>query len=315
MFPPPETIATEVFARLPSSLHQTGRPSQWLADRHVTMHSFLEGPAFDRQGHLWCVDLAHGRLLRVSPEGGFEVALQYDGEPNGLKIHRDGRVFVADHRHGIMVHVPGSGRIEPFLANVRREGLKGVNDLLFASNGDLYFTDQGESALEDPTGRVFRLRADGVTVDLLMSGLAGPNGLVLDEARRILYVAVTRENAVFSLPIEPGYGGMRKAGRFVQMSGATGPDGLALDEQGNLAVVHAGAGTVWVFSRLGEPLYRIRSCAGLRTTNLAYGGDDRRTLYVTEAEQGVILRARLPVPGRPMYSHTDTGDRPMEETR
>ena len=303
MFPPAETVQTEVFARLPESLHQADRPSQWLADRHVKMHSFLEGPSFDREGFLWTVDLAHGRLFRISPKGEFEVALQYDGEPNGLKIHKDGRVFVADHRHGLMVHVPGSRTIEPFLSNARREGLKGLNDLVFASNGDLYFTDQGESALEDPTGRVYRLRADGRTVDLIMTGLAGPNGLVLDEQRKIFYVAVTRENAIFSLPIEPDYGGMKKAGRFIQMNGATGPDGLALDEAGNLAVVHAGAGTVWVFSRIGEPLYRIRSCAGIRTTNIAYGGEDRRTLYITESEQGVILRAKLPVAGRAMYSH------------
>jgi gluconolactonase len=304
MFPLPEILTAEVFARLPSSLHLTDRPSQWLADRHVKMHSFLEGPAFDREGNLWCVDLAHGRLFRVTPAGEFEVALEYDGEPNGLKIHRDGRVFVADHRHGLMVHTPGSGRIEVLLGHARREGLKGLNDLLFASNGDLYFTDQGESALEDPTGRVFRLRADGKTVDLLMTGLAGPNGLVFDVAEKILYVAITRENAIFSLPIEPNHGGMKKAGRFIQLSGATGPDGLAMDEAGNLAVVHAGAGTVWVFSRIGEPLYRIRSSAGIRTTNIAYGGEDRRTLYITESEQGVILRVRLPVPGRAMYSHS-----------
>ena len=268
------------------------------------MHSFLEGPSFDREGNLWCVDLAHGRLLRVSPAGKFEVMLQYDGEPNGLKIHRDGRVFVADHRHGLMVHTPGSDRIEVLLGSARREGLKGLNDIFFASNGDLYFTDQGESALEDATGRVYRLRADGKTVDLIMSGLAGPNGLVLDETRNILYVAITRENAIFSLPIEPHYGGMKKAGRFLQLAGGTGPDGLALDEAGNLVVVHAGAGTVWVFSRIGEPLYRIRSSAGIRTTNVAYGGEDRRTLYIMESEQGAILRVRLPSPGRVMYSHT-----------
>jgi gluconolactonase len=303
MFPPAEQLTTEVFARLPESMHQADRPSQWLADRHVKMHSFLEGPAFDREGNFWCVDLAHGRLFRISPAGEFELMLQYDGEPNGLKIHKDGRVFVADHRHGLMVHTPGSGKIDLVLGTARREGLKGLNDLFFASNGDLYFTDQGESALEDPTGRVMRLRADGKTVDLLMDGLAGPNGLVLDEARRILYVAITRENAIFSLPIEPGYGGMKKAGRFLQLNGATGPDGLALDEAGNLVVVHAGAGTTWVFSRIGEPLYRIRSNAGIRTTNVAYGGEDRRTLYITESEQGAILRVTLPVPGRAMYSH------------
>jgi gluconolactonase len=93
------------------------------------------------------------------------------------------------------------------------------------------------------------------------------------------------------------------AGRYLQLNGATGPDGLALDEAGNLVVVHAGAGTTWVFSRIGEPLYRIRSSAGMRTTNAAYGGADRKSLYITESEQGVILRAQLPVAGKTMYSH------------
>lgn len=304
MYPPPQELTTEVFARLPESLHLTDAPSMWLAARHVRMHSFLEGPAFDRAGHLWCVDLAHGRILRVDPQGRFEVMVAYDGEPNGLKIHRDGRVFVADHLHGVMVLDPHARTIRPFLQHARREGFKGLNDLHFGSNGDLYFTDQGESALEDPTGRVYRLRPDG-TVDLLMSGLAGPNGLVLNRAENVLYVAITHDNAIYALRLEPG-GAMKKASRFIQLSGSTaGPDGLAMDEAGNLAVVHAQAGTVWVFSPLGEPLYRIRSCTGPRTTNVAFGGDDRRTLYITEAEHGAILRVRLPHPGRTMYSHLD----------
>jgi gluconolactonase len=67
--------------------------------------------------------------------------------------------------------------------------------------------------------------------------------------------------------------------------------------------VHAGFGTVWVFSPLGEPLARIRSCAGIRTTNVAFGGPDNKSLFITEAEHGVILRARLGFAGRPMYSH------------
>jgi gluconolactonase len=77
---------------------------------------------------------------------------------------------------------------------------------------------------------------------------------------------------------------------------------MAMDAQGNLAVVHAGFGTVWQFSPLGEPVTRIRSSAGVRTTNIAYGGPDGRTLYITEAERGVILTARMAVPGRTMYS-------------
>ena len=304
MYPPAQHLDTEVFARLPEAQYLTHQSSSWLAARHTKMHSFLEGPAFDRAGNLWCVDLAHGRILRVNPAGEFEVVVSYEGEPNGLKIHRDGSIFVADHLHGLMLVDPLTKSITPYLQNVHREGLRGLNDLFFASNGDLYFTDQGESALENPTGRVFRLRADGQTVDLLMEGLAGPNGLVLNKAENVLYVAITYDNAIYALRLEPG-GKMKKAGRFVQLSGSTaGPDGLALDESGNLAIVHAQAGTVWLFSPLGEPLYRIRSCTGMRTTNVAFGGSDGRTLYITEAEQGAILMARLPQPGRLMYSHT-----------
>jgi gluconolactonase len=77
-----------------------------------------------------------------------------------------------------------------------------------------------------------------------------------------------------------------------------------MDEEGNLAVAHPGIGSVWVFDRHGEPLYRIRSCTtGRSTTNIAYGGADRRTLFITESATGSILKASLPTPGRPMYSH------------
>ncbi|MDE2378934.1 CRISPR-associated endonuclease Cas3'' [Bradyrhizobium sp.] len=82
-----------------------------------------------------------------------------------------------------------------------------------------------------------------------------------------------------------------------------GPDGLAMDEQDNLAIAHAGLGTVWIFDRLGEPLYRVRSCQGLATTNLAYGGPDNKNLYITESETGCVLVARIPVAGRVMASH------------
>ena len=122
---------------------------------------------------------------------------------------------------------------------------------------------------------------------------------MLSPAQDVLYVAVTRSLQVLRLPLREGR--VRKAGVFLQLSGGlAGPDGMAVDEEGGLAVVHAGFGTVWYVSAHGEPLGRIRSCAGIRTTNVAYDGRD---LYITEAEQGVVLRARMPVAGRAMYSH------------
>jgi gluconolactonase len=301
MFSAP-TIATEVFARLPDALRRHGVDTAWTSARGSgPLHSFLEGPSFDREGRLYCVDIPHGRIFRISSAGEWEVFAEYDGNPNGLKIHRDGRIFVADHKLGIVVFDPVT-RARTLLAEGGADGpFRGVNDLVFADNGDLYFTDPGESGLDDPHGRVFRMNAGG-GIDLLYDGLPYPNGLVLTPAQNTLYVGVSRSLQVLRLPLRDGR--VFKSGVFLQLSGGLGgPDGMAVDAEGGVVVVHAGFGTAWYVSALGEPLGRIRSCAGIRTTNVAYGGADGRTLYVTEAEEGVILRARMPVPGRAMFSH------------
>lgn len=304
-FPPPEFIQTEVFARLPDHMRMAGRRTSWVEGRlHANVHSFLEGPSFDRAGNLYCTDIPFGRIFRISPDGTFALVCEYDGEPNGLKVHRDGRLIVADHRRGILAVDPDSGVVTPLLERAHAEAFKGVNDLIFARNGDLYFTDQGQSGLQDPTGRVFKWSTDG-RLTKLMDGIPSPNGLVLNRDEGALFVNVTRANAVWRLPLLPG-DRTSKAGVFLQLSGGlSGPDGLALDADGNFAVAHSGLGTVWLFSRLGEPMSRVRSCAGLKTTNLAYGGADGRDLFITESETGQILRARMPVAGHPMFSHAD----------
>jgi gluconolactonase len=303
MYGAPPELQTKVFATVPPALQIMGRSTEWLEGRfHGVPTSFLEGPSFDREGNLYCVDIPYGRVFRVSPDGVFSVVVEYDGEPNGLKIHKDGRIFIADQKRGLMVLDPKAGMIEPFLTRVGLEGLKGPNDLVFASNGDLYFTDQGQTGWQDPTGRLIRIRADG-RVEVVLRNIPSPNGLVFTPDETTLYLAVTRANAVWRVPLFPN-GGVGKVGTFIQLSGGGGPDGLAIDEEGNLAICHSGLGSVWLFSKLGEPLYRIRACTGGRsTTNLAYGGPDRKTLYITESSSGAILTADLDVPGRLMYSH------------
>ncbi len=78
---------------------------------------------------------------------------------------------------------------------------------------------------------------------------------------------------------------------------------MALDAEGNLVVAHAGMGVVWVFSPLGEPLLRVQSRTGLLTTNVAFGGPEGRTLYITESDTGSILTAELPNQGPRMFAH------------
>ena len=98
----------------------------------------------------------------------------------------------------------------------------------------------------------------------------------------------------------PASGLITKVGIFSHLHGGPGgPDGLALDSGGNLLICHTGFGSVWRLSPLAEPLDRIVSCAGVGTTNLAFGGPDRKTLYVTAGTS--IYRVPVAVPGHTVY--------------
>jgi gluconolactonase len=306
MFAAPPVVNTEVFATIPDEFRVHGRTNTWINVQRggADTGCFLEGPSFDRDGNLFVVDVAWGRIFRISPDGKkVELFVEYDGEPNGLKIHRDGRLFVADYRHGIMVIDPDTRVVKPHLDRSILDRFKGINDLVFASNGDLYFTDQGMTGMHDPTGCLYRLEANGRLVRLL-DNIPSPNGLVLSLDESAVFVNATRGNSVWRVPLWPNNHMPYKVGIFIQLSGALGgPDGLANDRAGNLPVAHIGLGVVWLFNRQGEPLARINSCKGLATTNLAYGGPDNRTLYITESDSGTILKARLDTPGQPMFSH------------
>ena len=291
MYGAPPVIATEVFARYPD--HLLVRPKH---------RSLLEGPSFDREGNLFAVNVRHGQILKVSRDGTFSAAAQYDGAPNGLKIHRDGRIFVADHEAGVLIVDPVSGTVAPFIPAPPEGRFHGLNDLVFDSAGNLYFTDQGESGLHDPTGRLWRHTHDG-KLECILDCIPSPNGLIPAPDERIIYLAVTRANAIWRVPIRhtarPG-----RVGTFIQMSGGVGPDGMAQDVAGNILVAHPGIGSVWMFDPDGRPLAEIRSCAGKMTTNIAFGGEGNRTLYIMEAESGSILAARLETPGKLMFSHS-----------
>ena len=158
-----------------------------------------------------------------------------------------------------MVFDPASGRIEPYLERALLQSFKGLNDLVFAANGDLYSTDQGQTGLHDPSGRLYRLRANGA-LDLLLDNLPSPNGLVLNRTENIVFLAVTRDNAIWRVPLMKN-GLPSKVGVFIQLSGGGGPDGLAIDEDDNLAVCHVRLGSVWLFSAHGEPVLRVKSPA------------------------------------------------------
>ena len=289
MFAPPPEIWAEVLTRLPDELRRSEPATEWASGKPV--HSFLEGPVFDREGNLWLVDIPHGRIFCVGPAGAWRTAVHYDGWPNGLALCADGRLAIADHKRGLLSLDLVSGAIEPLLERRGREAFKGLNDVIVSRAGDLYFTDQGDTGLHDSSGRLYRLRRDG-RLDTLLDTVPSPNGLVLTPDEGILYLAVTRANQVWRVPLRDD-GAVGRVGVFLQLQGGlAGPDGLAMDRHGNLAIAHNGLGTAWLVDRLGEPLLRIRSPAGLAVTNLAFDPAEEGRLVMTESETGAVLTAR-----------------------
>ena len=289
----PRVIETKVFSTMPDRFRRKGERTAW-ADanrRGQPVDCFIEGPSFDADGNLYIVDIPFGRIFRISPGGDWSLVVEYEGWPNGLKIAVNGRIFVADYMHGLMELDAGAGHMRPVLTSRNSESFKGCNDLHIASNGDIYFTDQGQTGLHDPSGRVFRFSASGKLECLIDTGIS-PNGLVLDPAESVLFVAMTRDNAVWRAPLMLD-GSVSKVGRFCSLFGTSGPDGLTMDKTGNLFVAHASLGHAFVFSPIGELIARIKSCAGATCTNVAIGGEVQDRLYITESSTGTVLVADL----------------------
>jgi gluconolactonase len=298
---PPQVRDTEEFTRLPDRFRRTGARSAW-ADANrggQPTDSFLEGPVFDAAGNLYVTDTPFGRIFRIDPLGAWELVAEWAGEPNGAKFMSDRELLVTDYRNGLMAVDVTTGAVRPFLDRRNSERFKGVNDLVFDRRGNLYFTDQGQTGLHDPTGRLYRLGTDG-RLDLLLANAPSPNGVVLSADERVLYLAVTRANQVWRVPLLED-GSVAKVSAFFDSYGPSGPDGLAMDVAGRLIVANPGLGYAWVLNHRAEPELVLRSCTGASLTNVAFGGEDRKTLYCTESVSGTVLRATLDQPGLPLH--------------
>ena len=296
----PQVCELEPFTSMPEPLRRRER-SDW-ADANrggVVTDSFLEGPVWGDDGNLYVTDIRWGRVFRIDPQGAWTLAAEYDGEPNGMKFLDAGTLLITDYKNGLMRLDLASGQVSPFLERRNSERFKGVNDLVFDSQGNLYFTDQGQTGLHDPSGRLYRLRTNG-QLDLLLTNVPSPNGVALSPDERVLYLAVTRGNCVWRVPLLPD-GSVAKVGQFFTSYGPSGPDGLAVDAEGRLLVANPGLGYVWVLNDRAEPVQVMRGVPGSSITNLAFGGADRGQIYVTDSTHGRILRATLGVPGLPLH--------------
>ena len=288
----PQVRDLEFFSSMPDRFRRAER-SLW-ADANrggAIADSFLEGPVFDAGGNLYVADIPWGRVFRIDARGEWSLVAEYDGEPNGMKFLDERTLLITDYKNGLMRLDVRSGELAPHLQRRNSERFKGVNDLVFDAAGNVYFTDQGQSGLHDPSGRLYRLARDG-RLDLLIDDIPSPNGVALSPDGKVLYLAVTRGNCVWRVPLMAN-GSVAKVSQFFTSYGPSGPDGLAVDAQGRLLVANPGLGYVWVLNSRAEPVEVLRGPAGASTTNLAFGGGDRRTVYVTDSTHGHILRATM----------------------
>ncbi len=291
---PPRVITPTVLSRLPEALRRPRRSAWADANRGgAEIGSFLEGPCFDGAGNLFCTDIPHGRIFRVAGAQ-WEVLAEYEGWPNGLAA-RGEELLVADYRHGLLTMEGATGIMAALLETAGTESFKGLNDVVPGPDGSVLFTDQGQTGLQDPSGRVWRLHRDG-RLDRLIGNGPSPNGLALNRAATHLYVAMTRACEVWRFALRAD-ALVAKANLFLRVpAGTSGPDGMAVDAHDRLFVANPGHGQVWVADAHGVVTHRVDCTAfGRMPTNCAFAPDGR-TLVITESESGTLLAAEIPPP-------------------
>jgi len=294
-----------------------------MSKRDVTLFAkgleFPEGPAFDRKGNLFIVDVHTADISKISTNGKVEKFVNTGGHPNGARFHANGDLYVAEREKGIIAVSPG-GAIRIVVDNYQGKKFNGPNDLMFDSDGNLYFTDPHGSSPANPIGCIYRLSTKG-EITQIASGLPYPNGLVvcplppgmpsptgslMSSEGRDLFVAITHKNRIIRFTIDERGIPVRST-IFSQLSGGwAGPDGMAMDVAGNLYVAHYSAGDVLMLNSKGELIERV-PVGGSRPTNVAFGGPDRKTLFVTETETGCIYKFSTDHPGLPLYGDVNVG--------
>jgi gluconolactonase len=294
---------------------------------------FPEGPLELPGGDILVVEIAKGRLARITPGGEVSVFAETGGGPNGAAIGPDGAIYVCqnggfawterplpaggvglfpgdrpeDYIGGQIQRVSADGSsVTTLYSECGGEPLKGPNDIVFDREGNFYFTDHGKSygRQRDRTG-VFYASPDGSMIKEIAFPMEGPNGIGLSPDGETLYVAETPTGRVWALDIvAPGQVGQRHV--LATVPGAAPLnlamcDSLCVDGDGNVIVATLVNGGLTTISPNGT-IIRHTPCADVLTTNAAFGGTGLRTLYATLSTTGKLVAFdQWPEPGLKLH--------------
>jgi len=263
--------------------------------------SFPEGPAWDGKGVLYVSNCYSNMIAKI--EGAlvdkFVTASESTFEKtNGLVVSKNGDIFACDFGKGAILKVTPAGEVSVLVSGFNGKRLNRPNDINFAKNGNLYFTDPKSYGAEKADGRVFYHDFQSGQTRLVADNMDFPNGLAMSPLANKLYVCESAKNRVVRFDAAKN-GQLTNMQTFVELPGGD-PDGIEFDVKGNLYVAHFGSGTVFVISPQGEILHQIKT-PGKKPSNLEFGEKDMKTLFLTEDETNSVYKLQVGVPGYRAY--------------
>ncbi|MEL6256409.1 MAG: SMP-30/gluconolactonase/LRE family protein [Bacteroidota bacterium] len=254
--------------------------------------SGIEGPATDANGNIYLVNFQEkGTIGKILPEGKAElfVRLPEGSTGNGIRINPEGNLWVADYTGHNVLEVNVSTKEITIYAH---EGnMNQPNDLAIMKNGTLFCSDPKWG---DSTGQLWRVDRDG-KVTLLEESMGTSNGVEVSPDEKTLYVNESIQLNVWAYELSEN--GEISNKRLFHKFEDYGMDGMRCDEKGNLYITRYGKGSIAILNPEGE-LIREVELKGKNTSNIAFGGPEGKTAYVTLQDRGSVESFETEFPGR-----------------
>ena len=268
-------------------------PSKSCLERIAAGFGWAEGPIWIQEEKcLLFSDICNDTIYRWRPYFGLSVYRKPSGYANGNAIDCDGRLVTCEHKTRRITRTENNKQISTVVNRFENLRFNSPNDLVFRSDGSMYFTDPAYG-LEEPMGGpgqrelpfqgVYRYTPKTRSVTLETNSLSSPNGLAFSPDESILYINDSDRNQIFTFFVQ-STGELTEKCLFAQLDTQQGPgwtDGMKTDLEGN--VFSTGPGGVWVFDSQGNILGIIEMQE--TATNLVWGGDSWRDLYITTATE------------------------------